>query len=83
MYSFAFMYCHAYQNWQSRKRRKLSKNVPESKYTTGTHDLEIIELSDIQYEYALLSARLDLNRKDPSLLPAGGEFLVDIFREIS
>lgn len=27
----------------------------------------------MQYEYALLSARLDLMKKDPSLLSAGGE----------
>jgi nuclear pore complex protein Nup160 len=58
---------------QPRKRRKLSKNIPDSKYAVGKYDSEIIDLADIQYEYALLCARLDLVRKDPSLLPAGGK----------
>ena len=60
-------------NLQARKRRKLSKYIPESKYAVGKYDSEIIDLADIQYEYALLSARLDLVRKNPSSLPTGGQ----------
>jgi len=60
---------------EPRKRRKLSKHIPESKFAVGKYDSEIIDLADIQYEYALLSARLDLVRKDPSLLTSG-EFLL-------
>jgi hypothetical protein len=58
---------------QPRKRRKLSKHIPESKFTVGKSDSELIELADIQYEYVLLSARLDLIRKDPQLLASGGK----------
>lgn len=60
-------------NLQARKRRKLSKYIPESKYAVGKYDSEIIDLADIQYEYALLSARLDLVSKNPSSLPTGGQ----------
>lgn len=60
---------------EPRKRRKLSKHIPESKFAVGKYDSEIIDLADIQYEYALLCARLDLVRKDPSLL-SSGQFLL-------
>lgn len=58
--------------FQPRKRRKLSKYIPEDKYALGKHDVEVIDLADIRYEYALLSARLDLIRKDHTTLSAGG-----------
>ncbi|OBZ71774.1 hypothetical protein A0H81_08206 [Grifola frondosa] len=60
---------------EPRKRRKLSKHIPEGRYALGKRDTEIVELADMQYEYALLSARLELVRRDPTLLSAG-EFLL-------
>ena len=56
------------------KRRRLSQRIPENRFS---HDAcreasEVIQLSDIQYEYALLSAQLELVRKDPKALAAGG-----------
>ncbi|KDQ64994.1 hypothetical protein JAAARDRAFT_167821 [Jaapia argillacea MUCL 33604] len=58
---------------EPRKRRKLSKHIPEEKYALGKRDVEIIELADIRREYTLLAARLELARRDPSFL-ATGEF---------
>ena len=69
----------AHQDLQPRKRRKLSKHIPESKFAVGKYDSEIIDLSDIQYEYALLCARLDLFRKDPSLLSSGGKLYAHVW----
>ena len=40
----------------------------------GKRDSEVVELKDMQYEYALLSARIELVREDPTLLSAGGEY---------
>ncbi|TFY51621.1 hypothetical protein EVJ58_g10469 [Rhodofomes roseus] len=57
---------------EPRKRRKLSRNVPENRYSAGKRDAEIVHLSDMQYEYTLLSARLELIGRDPTLLSAGG-----------
>ncbi|OJT13189.1 Nuclear pore complex protein Nup160 [Trametes pubescens] len=56
---------------EPRKRRRLSKHIPESKYAPGKRDAEMVELQDMQYEYALLSARAALARGDPTLLSAG------------
>ncbi|KAL7282041.1 hypothetical protein ACG7TL_003508 [Trametes sanguinea] len=56
---------------EPRKRRKLTKHIPESKYATGRRDAEMVELKDMQYEYALLSARVEVVRRDPTLLSAG------------
>ncbi|KAJ3536697.1 hypothetical protein NM688_g6802 [Phlebia brevispora] len=60
---------------QSRKRRKLSKHIPESKYAIGKRDAEVVELVDIQYEHALLSAQLELVRRSPTLLAASDVLL--------
>ncbi|KZT74501.1 hypothetical protein DAEQUDRAFT_195531 [Daedalea quercina L-15889] len=57
---------------EPRKRRKLSRHIPESRYSVGKRDAEIVHLFDMQYEYTLLSARLELIRRDPTLLSAGG-----------
>ncbi|KAF7433113.1 hypothetical protein PC9H_005061 [Pleurotus ostreatus] len=57
------------------ERRKLTKHIPNDKFTTGTYDVEIIDIKDMQYDYALLSAQLDAVQKDPSLL-SSGEFLL-------
>ncbi|KAI0334875.1 hypothetical protein GY45DRAFT_1317953 [Cubamyces sp. BRFM 1775] len=56
---------------EPRKRRRLTKHIPESKYAAGTRDAEMVELKDMQYEYALLSARVEVVRRDPTLLSAG------------
>ena len=57
---------------QPRKRRRLSKHIPEEKYGLGKRDSEVVELKDMQFEYALLAARVELARRDPTLLAAGG-----------
>jgi hypothetical protein len=62
---------HAHPS-QPTKRRKLSKYIPASKFAVGKRDAEMVRMSDMQREYALVTARLDLLRKDPNLLAAGG-----------
>ncbi|KAF8204833.1 nucleoporin Nup120/160-domain-containing protein [Pholiota molesta] len=52
----------------SRKRQKLSKHIPESKYMSNKHDAEIIHLSDMEYDCALLRAQIDSVKQDPSIL---------------
>ncbi|KAI0245682.1 nucleoporin Nup120/160-domain-containing protein [Lactifluus subvellereus] len=52
------------------KRRKLTKHIPEDRFASGKRDLEIVKLADVIAEYTLLSAQLDLVRKDPELLRA-------------
>ena len=59
---------------QPRKRRRLSKHIPEDKYALGNRDSEVVELKDMQYEYALIAARVELAQRDPTTLSAGGEF---------
>ncbi|KAJ7122853.1 nucleoporin Nup120/160-domain-containing protein [Mycena epipterygia] len=56
---------------EPHKRRKLSKHIPESRFTPGTHDSEVVALSEIQYEYALLSAQIDIVQKEPALSSFG------------
>jgi nuclear pore complex protein Nup160 len=56
-----------------RKRRKLTRHIPEDRFASGKRDLEIVKLSDVIAESALLSAQLDLVRKDPELLRSSGE----------
>lgn len=50
---------------EPRKRRKV-KRIPESKYTPGKYENVIIHLEDVQYEYALLSAQVDIVQRQPS-----------------
>ncbi|KAH7888083.1 nucleoporin Nup120/160-domain-containing protein [Phlebopus sp. FC_14] len=52
---------------EPRKRRKLARNLP---VLTSSGNCEIIDLQDLRYEQALLSARLRLIRRDPALLAA-------------
>ncbi|THH14049.1 hypothetical protein EW146_g6244 [Bondarzewia mesenterica] len=59
----------------ARKRRKFTRHIPEDKISSGKRDCEIVQLSDIVYEYTLSSARLDLVRGDPSLLTTGEALL--------
>jgi nuclear pore complex protein Nup160 len=48
-------------------------HIPEARFAHGTHDTEVVDLTDMQYEYALLSARLDLLRRDNTVLSDGGK----------
>ncbi|KAG6888649.1 hypothetical protein C0992_007907 [Termitomyces sp. T32_za158] len=56
------------QPYEPRKRRRLTKQVPEDKFTAGISDSDIIQLTDIQYDHALLSAQIDIIRRDPTIL---------------
>jgi len=60
------------ENGQLRKRRKLTRNIPEDEFGSSKRNSEIVALADIIFEYTVLSARLDLVRKDSSLIQAGG-----------
>ncbi|TDL29800.1 hypothetical protein BD410DRAFT_817789 [Rickenella mellea] len=60
------------EGWQSRKRRKLESFIPAEKFGLDHRDVEIVTLSDMQQEYALLCAKLALSRKD--LLGNGGKY---------
>ena len=42
-------------------------------YSIGKRDIEVVELADIKYEYALLDAHLRLILKVPSMLGSLGE----------
>ncbi|KAH8105506.1 nucleoporin Nup120/160-domain-containing protein [Cristinia sonorae] len=53
---------------EGRKRRKLSRFIPEEKYSDGKREVEIVELADIKHEYALLSAQVELVHIQPQLL---------------
>ena len=55
-----------------RKRRKLTKHIPEDKFAGGKRDFEMVKRSDMIAEYTLLNARLGLVRNDPELLRASG-----------
>ncbi|KAJ7067941.1 nucleoporin Nup120/160-domain-containing protein [Mycena amicta] len=52
---------------QPYKRRRLSKHIPESRFTPGTHDSEVVSLSEMQYEHAMLSAQMDIVKREPAL----------------
>ncbi|KAJ7762811.1 nucleoporin Nup120/160-domain-containing protein [Mycena maculata] len=56
---------------QPHKRRKLIKYIPESRFTPGTPDTEVVTLSEIQYEHALLSAQIDIAQREPALSSFG------------
>ncbi|KAJ6538958.1 nucleoporin Nup120/160-domain-containing protein [Mycena capillaripes] len=56
---------------QPHKRRRLSKYIPESRFTPGTHDSEVVALHEIQYEHALLSAQIDIIQREPALSSFG------------
>ncbi|TFY82965.1 hypothetical protein EWM64_g1046 [Hericium alpestre] len=58
-----------------RKRRKLTRNIPEDNFSNERRDSEIVELNDIVEEYTLLLARIELIRRDPSLLHVGDVLL--------
>lgn len=59
----------------------LTKYIPEDKFSPGKRDVEIITLSDMEFDYALATARLALVRKDPSLPLHGGAWPFVIYRQ--
>ncbi|KAF8076014.1 nucleoporin Nup120/160-domain-containing protein [Lyophyllum atratum] len=63
------------QAHEPRKRRKLSRLIPEHRFTPGKFDSDIIHLPDMEYDYALLAAQIDILRRDPAL-SASPEFLI-------
>lgn len=67
---------------QARKRRKLTKHIPENRFAGGKRDSEFIGLQDVKEEYALLNAKVELIKREPGLLGASGKicFWVVIFR---
>lgn len=66
-----------------RKRRKLTKHIPEDKFAGGKRDFEMVKRSDMIAEYTLLNARLDLVRKDPELLRASGKWRITLCSFVS
>ncbi|KAG9102343.1 hypothetical protein FRC06_002102 [Ceratobasidium sp. 370] len=52
---------------QTRKRRKLTVHIPESKFSPDCKDFEVVQLSDMRQEHALVSARIELLRHYPEL----------------
>ena len=64
---------------QPRKRRKLARHIPQDKYSVGKRDAEVVELADIQYEFALLDAQLELIKRWPSLAGSIGGHCQDRF----
>ncbi|GLB33440.1 putative nucleoporin Nup120/160 [Lyophyllum shimeji] len=61
--------------YEPHKRRKLPRYIPERRFTPGKFDSDIIRLADMEYDYALLAAQIDMVRRDPALL-ASPEFLL-------
>ncbi|TCD70458.1 hypothetical protein EIP91_003219 [Steccherinum ochraceum] len=53
---------------EHRKRQKLTRFIPEEKYSDGNREVEIVEISDIKHEYALLAAQVELIRVQPQFL---------------
>ncbi|GJJ16272.1 hypothetical protein Clacol_010568 [Clathrus columnatus] len=49
------------------KKPKFAKHVPSDKYQLDSRDVEIIDLNDLQREYTLVNARLDLMKRHPDL----------------
>ncbi|QRW15990.1 nucleoporin [Rhizoctonia solani] len=43
-----------------RKRRKLTVHIPEAKFNPDCKDFEVVQLSDMRQEHALVSARIEL-----------------------
>jgi len=54
-------------------RRQTTGNIPESKFSLGKFETEVVHLTDIQYEYTLLSAQLVVG--DASL-PSTSDFFL-------
>jgi nuclear pore complex protein Nup160 len=76
----------ALTSFQAPHRHVAFNHVPECKYSSRKHDVEIVHLSDIQYDCALLRAQIDLIRKDPNVLTSQGRSirsLIQCFNHIS
>lgn len=56
-----------------RKRRKLTKHIPEDQFTSDRRDAEFVSLEDIREEYAYLHAKIELIKRDAAFLGASGE----------
>ncbi|KAH7343853.1 nucleoporin Nup120/160-domain-containing protein [Rhizoctonia solani] len=50
-----------------RKRRKLTVHIPENKFNPDCKDFEVVQLSDMRQEHALVSARIELLGHYPEL----------------
>lgn len=53
---------------QNRKRRKMAHHIPEDKFAPTSKPLELVELDDLRWEYSLVIARLDLWRRNKTML---------------
>lgn len=58
---------------ENDRSSQLTKHIPESKFSPGKQAASVVHLADIEYNYTLLSAQIDLIRDDPTLLSAPGE----------
>ncbi|KAG2013470.1 hypothetical protein CC2G_010381 [Coprinopsis cinerea AmutBmut pab1-1] len=60
----------------SNKRRKAtSKHIPESQFISSKYGASIVHLGDMRRNYTLLSAQIDLIKREPTIL-ASPEFLL-------
>lgn len=59
----------------SPSKKRVSKHIPESKYISSKYDAEIVHLADIQREYAILRAQVDIIKREPSVI-ASPDFLI-------
>ncbi|EIW82466.1 hypothetical protein CONPUDRAFT_123432 [Coniophora puteana RWD-64-598 SS2] len=53
-----------------RTRHRVTKNIPKSNFSEDHPDLEIVDIEAVRFDYTLVTARLQLIKKDPSLLSA-------------
>ena len=61
---------------QPRKRRKVGGYIPRERFTSSQRNIEIVKLPDVEQEYALLTANMELLRRDPTLMRHGGELMI-------
>ncbi|KAL5508105.1 hypothetical protein ACEPAH_5723 [Sanghuangporus vaninii] len=54
-----------------RKRRKLGNYLPKDQLVSKQRNIEVVKLSDIEKEYAHLTANTELIRRDPTLIRHG------------
>jgi len=53
---------------QNRQRRRLAHHIPEDQFAPGSKAMELVQLEDLRWEYNLVLGRLDLWRRDPTVL---------------
>ncbi|KAL4241382.1 Nucleoporin Nup120/160 [Abortiporus biennis] len=56
---------------EPRKRRKLTRHIPDNKFSSGKRDVELVEITDIRYEYALQAAQIEVAKLDLQWAAAG------------